>query len=287
LQEKLTQLKERKGCYDGLLKELEQGSQKRVALTDRDARTMKGPHCYVVGYNVQVAVDSKHDLIVAQEVVQAANDRGQLAPMAQAAKEQLGVKSLQAVADKGYYQADQLQVCEQAGIEPFVPQPGRQVNVARQGQSLFGKAQFHYDRLGDAYRCPGDRKLQRRNQYQIKGAGWVYYYNARACQGCRLRGCCTPCSYRVVVRRSNEAVVERAAARVAARPDLQQSRKKIVEHVFGTLRQWNHDCFLTRGLEKVRAEFSLSSLVYNLRRVLNLIGTEELLKALRQRPLRA
>ena len=284
MHKKLELLEERKGQYDELLKELQQSGQKQVALTDADARPMKGPHGYVLGYNVQVAVDAKHDLIVAEEVVRAASDVNQLSSMAQAAKAELGVKQLQAVADKGYHQADELEACEQAGIETFVPQPAHG-GIIRKHQQMFGKGQFKYDVSADAYHCPAGEKLTRRKEYQINGAGWVYYYDLQACQGCRLRSQCTPNSHRVVARRCNEVVVERAAKRVAARPDLVAKRKAIVEHVFGTMRQWTHDSFLMRGLEKVRAEFCLSSLVYNLRRVLNLVNLQDLLAALKaQRP---
>ena len=86
----------------------------------------------------------------------------------------------------------------------------------------------------------------------------------------------------MIARRVSEEDVERAAARVAARPEIVAERKTIVEHVFGTMRQWGHDRFLMRGLAKVRAEFSLSALVYNLRRVLNLMSVGELLAGLRQ-----
>jgi transposase len=92
---------------------------------------------------------------------------------------------------------------------------------------------------------------------------------------------CTTGRHRTLSRLANEAVVERQAARVAARPEVMRERKTIVEHVFGTLRIWGHDTFLCRGLEMVRAEFSLSALAYNLRRTLNLVGVPALLAALR------
>jgi transposase len=117
---------------------------------------------------------------------------------------------------------------------------------------------------------------------QDHGKARLLYYNRVACRECPLRSQCTTAEWRVVARRVNEAVVERAAARVAARPEMVARRKTIIEHIFGTLRLWGHDRFLMRGLEKVRAEFSLSALTYNLRRVLNLRSIEQLLAALRQ-----
>lgn len=282
MREKLQLLKERRGQYAELLKDLQQSDQKHAVLTDGDARPMKGAHGYVLGYNVQVAVDAKHDLIVAEDVVQAATDHNQLSAMAQAAKAELGVEQLQALADKGYYQTDELKRCEQAGIEAFVPQPVHGGRKTKTGQRMFGKTQFKYDCTADVYHCPAGQKLTRHNEYQIDGSAWVYYYDARACEGCQLRSQCTPGSNRVVARRRDEEVAEKVRKRVAARPELVSRRKEIVEHVFGTLRQWTHDSFLMRGLEKVRAEFCLSALVYNLRRVLNLMPLDELLKKLKE-----
>ena len=283
LQEKIALLRERKGRYDGLLGELAQSGQNEVSLTDADSRKMKGAHGeHFIGYNVQVAVDAKHDLIVSEDVVQAANDRGQLGALAVAAKEQLRVEKLRAVADKGYHQADQLEACEAAGVETFVPEPLGASGKAPGGREVFPKQAFRYDADADAYHCPGGAVLPRASVNQDHGRERILYYHRAACRECPLRSQCTTAKWRVIARRMNEEVVERAAARVAARPEIVAGRKTIVEHVFGTLRNWGHDSFLMRGLAKVRAEFSLSALVYNLRRVLNLRSVEQLLAGLRQ-----
>ena len=288
LEEKIKRLREHRGRYDQLLGELKESGQNEVSLSDADSRKMKGAHGeHFIGYNVQVAVDAKHDLIAAQEVVQAANDRGQLSAMALAAKEELGVQSLRAVADKGYHEADQLQSCEQAGVETFVPEQGKTSGQGKDGQEIFPKEQFRYDAAIDAYHCPGGQTLPRCHESQSRGKDWISYYHRAACRSCPLKSQCTTGAYRKIGRRINEAVVERVAARVAASPQVVAERKTIVEHVFGTLRNWNHDTFLLKGLEKVRAEISLSALVYNLRRVLKLRSVEELLKALSLTPKQA
>lgn len=278
LEQKVALLKERKGRYAAILGELESKGQTDLSLTDADARKMKGAHGHLIGYNVQVAVDAKHDLIVAQEVVQAANDRSQLATMALAAKEELGVEKLQVVADKGYHETDQLESCEKAAVETFVPEPSGSSGIGKGGQPIFPKKRFPYDPVADAYRCPAGQSLKLVRQDTNHGKERLLYYNEQACQQCVLRSRCTTGTRRVISRRTNEAVVERAAKRAAAQADLVAARKTIVEHVFGTLRNWTHDEFLLRGLAKVRAEFSLSALVYNLRRVLNLVSMEQLLK---------
>ena len=80
--------------------------------------------------------------------------------------------------------------------------------------------------------------------------------------------------------RENEAALERMAERLKARPDILARRRETVEHPFGSIKQWmNQGAFLMRGLEKVRAEFSLTALAYNLRRALIILGVEAMMSA--------
>jgi transposase len=282
LQAKIAQLKERKGNYDDLLGALKAGGQNEASLTDADSRKMKGAHGeHFIGYNVQVAVDAKHDLIVAGEVVQAANDRQQLAPLAAAAKAELQVETLTVVADKGYHQAGQLAACAATGIVAHVPAPGTTSGRTKDGQAVFPKEQFRHDAVADAYHCPGGHVLPFQKKNLNRGQERSLYYDPAVCRGCALLKQCTTGSCRVIGRHAQEAAVEATAARVAAAPEKVARRKEIVEHVFGTLRVWGHDDFLMKGLEKVKGEFSLSAVVYNLRRVLNLRTVPELLAAVR------
>ena len=106
-------------------------------------------------------MDAKHDLIVSEDVVQAANDRGQLGALAVAARQELRVEKLQAVADKGYHQSDQLEACEAAGVESFVPEPVGASGQGPGGREVFPKQAFRYDAAADAYHCPGGAVLPR------------------------------------------------------------------------------------------------------------------------------
>ena len=108
----------------------------------------------------------------------------------------------------------------------------------------------------------------------------VDYANRAACPVCPLRPRCTN-GFRKVSRLENEAVLDRMAARLKAHPEILDRRRESVEHPFGTIKQWmNQGAFLMRGLEKVRAEFSLTALAYNLRRALNLVKFSDLMAAL-------
>ena len=280
LQTKLAALKERRETYQDFQKQLAQTGQTEISLTDADSRGQKKVG---VGYNVQIAVDAKHDLIVEPEVVQDQNDLGQLHPMAAKAKAELAVEQLPAVADTGYHEAGQLEKCEQAGIETYVPASAGTAGQAPGGRTVYPKTAFMYDAERDIYHCPAGQQLSRGYSGENRGKTRDYYYNVAACGACAQRDACTTAKYRKISRLENEAVVERQAARVSAKPEIVAERKTIVEHVFGTLRLWGHDEFLCRGLAAVRAEFSLSALSYNLRRALNIEGVAKLLAALPHR----
>jgi transposase len=286
LEQKLQQLRQRKGQYAHYIAEMKRTGEAEIFRTDAESRSQKRVGA---GYNVQVAVDAKHDLIVESQVVQEANDLGQLSGMAQAARDSLGAKNLKIAADAGYHEAVQLERCEAENLETYVPVPGGNKGQTtsgqtKDGQAVYPKQAFAYDAHRDAYRCPAGQELPKAYQCLVKGKTKLYYYNMEACAYCALRQECTTGKYRRIARLANEAVVERQAQRVWAHPELVAQRKTIVEHVFGTLRNWGHDIFLTRGLNSVRAEFVLSALSYNLRRALQVVGTAGLLAAVRTTP---
>jgi transposase len=276
LEEKIAQLRSKKAELEGLVQELEGTKEKRPA-TDLESRVQKRVG---VGYNVQVAVDAKNHLIVDSAVVQDGNDRGQLAAMAVAAKQELGVEQLKVVADAGYHEGEQLQQCKQANIETYVPAQGTTSGQGKEGRRIFPKEEFIYDQQQDSYRCPGGQQLTRTHDVEDKGKQVTLYANRKACGTCPLKEQCTTSQFRKISRGRYQAEVEAVAQRVVSHREIVARRKTIVEHVFGSLRHWNHDSFLTKGLISVRAEFSLSALTYNLKRVFQLKSIAELLAGL-------
>ena len=273
---KLAQLQARRAQHEALHETLTTTGENEVSLTDPDSRSQKKVG---IGYNVQIAVDAAHHLIVAETVEQEANDVGQLIPMAQAAQTAIGVRTV--VADAGYHERGQLAQCEQAGLTTYVPAPGTSSGRGANGQAVYPKERFTFDPKADVYVCPAGQRLPLSGSGLKHGKRCNYYSHLAACAACTQRGLCTTAPYRKISRLENEAVVERQAARVAAKPGIVAQRKEIVEHIFGTLREWGHDKFLCRGLSMVRAEFSLSALVYNLRRALSVVGVHRLLQVLR------
>lgn len=278
LKQKIEKLKERKGRYEELLKELGAGGQSQVSLTDPESRAMALTPRGEVSYNVQTAVDRKHHLIVEQDVTNEGLDNHQLFTMAQKTQQMLGQDELQVVADMGYYNHEELKRCEEAGVTTYVSKPLVSKNTAR---GLFGKEKFVYEADGDCYRCPAKERLSFRFETQ-EGDKKFRYYWTKACPGCALKAqCTTDRRFHRIKRWEHEAVLERIEQRVKANPLILKLRKQLVEHPFGTIKFWNDQRhFLMRGLEKVKAEFSLSTLAYDIKRALNIVGVKGLIAAL-------
>jgi len=230
-----------------------------------------------VGYNAQVAVDAKYKLIAEQQVTNAGSDLGFLAETDGAAKDILGVERIDAVADMGYYMGEDIAACERAGITPYVARPQRGTAV---GDGRFPKERFRYDEAADCYHCPAEQRLDTRYRWLQGGHIIVQYSNPRACGACGLKAQCARGNFRRMTRWEGEAVLDRMAIRLAARPGILDIRREAVEHPFDSIKQWmNQGAFLMRGLDKVRAEFSLTALAYNLRQAINLVGVQGLIRA--------
>jgi len=142
----LQALRTRQQVCQGLLEELQTSDETQISCTDADARllnrkTDKGP---TAGYNVQCAIDHKHKLIAACDVVNDGNDSHQLTSMALQAKENLEVDELSATADISYYAHQALKDCEDAGITVYVPEPDTGAATRKQGR--FPRDKFTYDR---------------------------------------------------------------------------------------------------------------------------------------------
>ena len=278
LAEKIAAIRERRTRCQDMLAHLDQTGEDQISLTDPDSRAMAAHTRVAVGYNVQVTVDTKHKLIVEQQVTNQVVDMGLLTQTAEPAKEVLDVEKIAVVADKGYFKIEDIEACEKAGIEPYVPRPQRGPSVKA---GLFRKDEFQYDAVSDSFLCPAGQRLHAYSFSLLRGLKKINYANKLACDDCAIRSRCTGSRFRTVSRLENEAVLDRMQARLAKRPAILDQRRESAEHPFGTIKQWmNQGAFLMRGLEKVRAEFSLTALAYNLRRVLNLVGFTELMAAL-------
>ncbi len=274
---KIAALQEKKDWHEELLGQLD-AEEKQISVSDPDARRLRaGGGGSVVGYNVQTAVDAKNKLIAAANLTNEETDLRQLSGMARAAKANLQVDQLEVVADTGYSTTAEVAVCEQHGITAYVPKADTSANTA---QGLYGKSRFTYDATKDVYACPAGAELTYRFSTDEKGRQ-VRYYRASGCKGCGLKRQCTRNkANRTITREQDEAVMEAMAARVKAHPEKLKLRKQLCEHPFGTIKRFfGYTYFLMKGLAKVRAEWSLMTLAYNLKRVFNLVKLDQLMAA--------
>jgi transposase len=252
--------------------EADKESEPRVGLTDPDCVMLTKNGASVAGYNVQQAVHAEHKLIVAHEVTTQHNDHACLLPMATQAQETLQAKTLTVVTDTGYMNGAQSQACEERSITTVVPM-AEAPNTQNAG--YYAKAQFTYDATRDAFTCPAGQVLTRFKRDQAKQTD---YYRTPACAGCAHKGQCTDAPMRNIARSWFAAAAERAAARAKQDPRLMRTRSGTVEHVFGNLKAILAGGFLLRTLPKVKGEMALGVLAYNLKRVINIIGTETLIE---------
>ena len=276
LKQKIAQLKQRQEELKALAQEVEEKGQ--VSLSDPDSRAMSMGHGSQVGYNVQMAVEAKHSLIIASEVTQTTSDLGALGTMALQAQEALGREKLSVVADKGYYNGKEILLCEEIGVTAYVAKPMTSANTAR---GLYGKERFKYDPQKNCYICPAGAELTYRFSTNELGRA-ISYYETRACRECALKAQCTRNKEnRRITRLAGEEVQEKMAERVRKNPHLMRRRKALIEHCFGTIkRSFGYDYFLCRGKEKVTTEINLTVLAYNLKRICNLLGVQNLIAAL-------
>jgi len=280
LKDKIAKLNEEIARLNAINADLQKSPDKQISLTDPDARSMatSGKDTGIVGYNVQVAVDTEHHLIVAHEVTNVGTDRHQLANMAEQSREELGTETLEAVADRGYYEGGEIKACADAGITVTLPKPQTSGSKA---EGRFGKQDFVYKVDEDIYLCPAGERLPFRYASVDRDGKTIHRYWTSACGRCPLKIQCTTGPERRVARWEHEAVLDEVQARLDHNPEAMVLRRSTAEHPFGTIKcwmGWTH--FLCTTLPKVATEMALNVLAYNMKRVMAIIGVKGLLAAM-------
>ena len=279
LKEKLAKLKEEMAKLAAYEKQMLASSDQQISLTDPDSRSMatSGRGSGVVGYNVQVAVETEHHLIVTHEVTNSGSDRAQLANVAKQAKAVLETETLEAVADRGYFNSPEILACHEAGITVTLPKP---LTSGAKSDGRFGKQDFVYLIDEDVYCCPAGERLPYRYTNQEAGKVLRRYWTS-ACSKCPLKAQCTTGPQRRITRWEHEHLLDDVQRRLDANPQAMRQRRETVEHPFGTIKaRMGATHFLMKTLPKVAAEMALSVLAYNLTRVINILGTAPLIAAI-------
>jgi transposase len=281
LREKLVSLREQMRTFQALEVEVHAAPDQQISLTDPDARAMatNGKGTGLIGYNVQVAVDAEHHLIVAHEVTNVGHDRGQLANMAGQAKAAMGSGLIEVLADRGYFDSEEILACESLGVTPYLPRP---LTSGAKADGRFGKQDFVYLPDQNAYRCPAGQVLPHHMTTVERGLTLHRYWDRASCSACTLKRRCTTSLERRITRWEHEAVIDAMQERLDRKPKAMRVRRATVEHAFGTLKAWmGATHFKTRTLDKVQTEMSLHVLAYNLKRMVAILGVQPLIQAMR------
>jgi len=290
IDQKIQNLENRKHKYTKLKEELAQSEQTQISTTDPDARALP-LHMSIVqmAYNLQSAVDDKHNLIVDYRVTNQ-SDFSALAPVANDARKSLELKKdekLTVLADKGYYSGIQIAKCNQNNIETLVSPKNK---GSKSKDPRVSKSKFQYNKSNDAYTCPKGIILQRQGKLYNRKDGIpfsryvAHWTDCKSCPWvdiCVSPGCQKAKRGRMINRNIYEDHIEQNDAQVNARKNEYKRRQAIVEHPFGTIkRQWGFDHTLLKGLKKVNGEFAIILLCYNLKRVSSILGVKGLKEAL-------
>src|SRR6266576_322458 len=225
LKEKLAKLESEMQRLAAIERLMLASPEQQISLTDPDSRSMatRGRGSGVVGYNVQVAVDTEHHLIVTHEVTNSGSDRAQLANIASQAKEVLGVDELEAVADRGYFSGEEILACDKAGIAVTLPKP---MTSGIEAKGRFGKQDFVYLGDEDVYRCPAGEKLKYYYTNEDNGQKLRRYWT-NACRHCALKHRCTPDVPLPDAGGENEDVLEAVQKRLDKNPQAMRRRETV------------------------------------------------------------
>ena len=288
-------LQERKRQYLALQQQLKSSTETQISTVDPESRSV--PHktgVIEVSYSTQVATDDKYSLVVHHEVTNQ-NDRKALHPATMAAKENMGMDRaapINALGDKGYFNAEQLHACKQDGIVTYVPPTYNraQETIPVKGYHL---EDFRYHPKSDTYTCPKGHTLTTNGHWyqkvyirgeKTKSTSLFKHYKTNKCLKCPVMHLCTVLKGGRVIERSEYAeAVEANNKRLKEHKEIYLRRQQIVEHPFGTIKRWwGYSYTLLKGVKKVGADLGLVYLCYNLKRVMNILTVKTLMKKLQR-----
>lgn len=274
LKDKIQWQQERKEHYQSIEKELIESGEAQISKTDPDAKSVILHRNVVnVGYNVQAGSDGKHNLFINNDTGDV-NDTHALADMALDAKALLGVEKMNCLTDKGYTTGVHIDTCTKNNITTYSSPKAH----SSQDNGLYNMNEFVYDTEHDTYTCPANQVLHTNGNICKTRKHRVKRYYTKECNGCEIREKCTKNKKgRFIERSIYQEALEENEKRVNQNPEYYRQRQQITEHQFGTLkRQWGFTYTLMKGKENVLTEVNLMMMCYNLRRIMSILGINDL-----------
>jgi hypothetical protein len=255
------------------LRELEEAELERVHHCEPSARLMKNRRTVELSYNAQAVADKTSGIIVAQEVVNEGSDNGQLVPMLDLVKENLGAVAGENLADGGYFSSSQLGLAEERHYEVLLNAPSSESTASRSSKThVYHSRGFTCDEARDCCICPHGQELSYLTT-KVRGRNKNAFrvYRCRGHRSCPYRGECTTSKqgreveisvdYRALER-------QRAKREDPAGKRLLSQRKSIIEPVFAWIkRHMGFTRWTVFGLERVRAQWSMICATINLGKI--------------------
>lgn len=267
---------QRKENYKQLEKQLKQSGQTQISTSDPQSRQMiVRNNITEVVYNVQTTVDSKHYLPIDYKLTNT-NDSKAMGNMVQRAKSILHTNNFTALYDKGYHTGSEFKIADDLDIDVLVAIP----TVAAQAPDpTYNVANFNYIKDGDYYLCPKGNRLTTSGTWHKAKTYKFKRYTTKDCLNCSVKNLCSKAKYGKGIQRSEyQEYINQNKKRIENNKDYYRKRQAIVEHPYGTIkRQWGFSYILTKKyMERAEADVGLMFTAYNLRRLINIIGTKAL-----------
>jgi len=291
VKKKLNTLAKRKVRYELLSESLQKSGDSQISTTDPDARLMSKGKGAQMAFNMQIATEEENKMIAHFKVTNQGDTKA-FHPVAKATKDFLqngdNTKSINALGDKGYNDAEQIHQCEKDNIVTYIAHKEKK---EPKNPGLFTKSKFVYNREEDTYQCPNKKTLKttgtlfKNRNRKVKS----YQLSFKICEDCPLKESCLSTRSieerkgRSIIRSAYENYKEDNKKRVSENREIYHLRKAMVEHPFGTIkRQWGYSYTLLKGLEKVSGEFALIFSAYNLRRAISILGVKQIINRINQ-----
>jgi len=281
--EELNSIEKIKSSVRKAMAEIEEEDTKEINLTDTDSKKMISRQGIHSSYNTQVVVDEKHGLIVSNDVVNNANDYNQFTRQINAANEILGTNCQNACADAGYSNVSDLKNIVSQGINVIVPNQ-KQAAHKKKENTEFEKENFQFIETENSYLCPEGHKLKYNHRNKEKGHYRYRINHAKTCLNCQHYGICTSNPNGRSITRLKDEILKNKLAEIYINTkgqDIYRKRKEKIELVFGHIKHnLKATSFLLRGFDGVKAEMGVLSTVFNIRRMITLLGTKKLIEAM-------
>jgi hypothetical protein len=200
--------------------------------------------------------------------------------MVEQAIEIVGNNSFEAVFDKGYYTAEEIYKTQELGVTTHVCIPNPSSHAPDRSYDV---SEFQYNKQCDTYTCPAGQILKSNGNWYKKRAYRVKQYKTNRCKNCPVKSKCTTSSYQRTIERHEYAqAIEKNKQNIANNPSVYARRQSIVEHPFGTMKRgWGFDHIITkRTMQRASSDVGFIFIAYNLKRIMNIIGIEQLIALL-------